>query len=138
MSRTTIQQTIIGDTVKNMTSHPSSDEVFKQVNKNHPNISRATVYRVLNKLSQLGEIQKLTFPNTADRFDFRTDEHLHLRCKYCNSVTDIDLQNENFLKDLKKIIELSELKDYNDFKIEGFNISIEGICKNCQDKKKTI
>ena len=63
-----------------MRTHPSPDEVYKEVHNLHPSISRATVYRVLNKLADKGELLKVHMPNTADRFDFRTDNHIHMFC----------------------------------------------------------
>ena len=86
MSRNTVQQEIICEIVKSMCTHPSPDEVYKEVHDLHPSISRATVYRVLNKLADKGELLKVHMPNTADRFDFRTDDHIHMRCRCCNKV----------------------------------------------------
>ena len=54
--------------------------MFEDVRRRYPNIGRATVYRVLNRLADRGEIRKVSIPNTADRFDFRVDDHVHLHC----------------------------------------------------------
>ncbi len=55
MARNTVQQDIISAAVKSMRNHPSPNEVFEDVRRRYPNIGRATVYRVLNRLADRGE-----------------------------------------------------------------------------------
>lgn len=131
MSRNTVQQDIICNTVKGMDTHPSPDEVYEKVRKDFPTIGRATVYRVLNKLAQKGEIKKVVLPNTADRFDFRTDEHIHIRCKYCNKVFDVDFHDDAELKRCIDIMSDYHKAELNGFEVTGVNISFEGICRDC-------
>lgn len=133
MSRNTIQQDIICKTVKGMCTHPSPDEVYEKVHEEYPSIGRATVYRVLNKLAQKGEIKKVILPNTADRFDFRTDEHVHMHCKHCNRVFDVNFSgNEELLLLLDKPA-FCDAPSPDGFEITGVNLSFEGICKECRD-----
>jgi len=128
MSRNTIQQEIICSIVKKMRSHPSPDEVYKEVHEKHPSISRATVYRVLNKLADKGEILKVKMPGTADRFDFNTEDHIHLYCTECRGVFDADIKN------VKQMLEnLDSNIDLKNFQVSGINISLEGICPNCKE-----
>ena len=137
MSRNTIQQDIILSTVKDMTDHPSSDEVFAAVHEKYPSIGRSTVYRVLKKLSDKGCIKKVTIPNTADRFDCRTDVHLHLRCIKCNRVFDIDTDDSEAI--MEKVESLSDIKNISDikgFKIDKVNFSFEGVCSRCQKNEQ--
>lgn len=127
MSRNTIQQEIICSIVKDMRTHPSPDEVYKEVHEQHPTISRATVYRVLNKLADKGEILKVKMPGTADRFDFNTEEHIHIHCTECGGVFDADIKNaKQLLSNLDSEINLK------DFQLSGINISLEGICPVCK------
>lgn len=126
MSRNTIQQEIICSIVKNMRSHPSPDEVYKEVHEKHPTISRATVYRVLNKLADKGEILKIKMPGTADRFDFNTEDHIHLHCTECGGVYDADIA------DVKQLLAHLDSKiEPKDFQVSDINISLEGICPKC-------
>ena len=127
MSRNTVQQEIICSIVKNMCTHPSPDEVYKEVHEQYPTISRATVYRVLNKLAEKGELLKVKMPGTADRFDFNTEEHIHLHCIKCGGVFDADIKN------VKAMLQhLDDQIDLKDFQVNGINISLEGICPSCK------
>ena len=137
MSRNTIQQDIIFSTVKKMTNHPSSDEVFKAVHEEYPSIGRATVYRVLNKLADNGKIKKVNLPDTASRFDFRTDNHIHLRCVKCGKIFDIDFQqSEEMGKALEQLEKAGNELRFKKFKIIGSDFSFQGLCKDCSDENK--
>lgn len=136
MARNTIQQQIICDTVKSMTTHPSPDEVYNIIHLKYPSIGRATVYRVLNKLSEKGEIRKVSIPGTADRFDFRTEEHMHMICKSCGKVFDADFEGSGeLLENINRLLRDGAASDYMGFESEGANISFYGICAECQSKQ---
>lgn len=45
--------------------HPTADAVYMSIREEFPNISLGTVYRNLNLLVDLGEIQKLTWRQWA-------------------------------------------------------------------------
>ena len=47
--------------------HPTADAVYMSIREEFPNISLGTVYRNLNLLVDLGEIQKLTCGNGPDQ-----------------------------------------------------------------------
>ena len=136
MSRNTIQQEIICGIVKSMRTHPSPDEVYKEVHNRHPSISRATVYRVLNKLADKGELLKVHMPNTADRFDFRTDDHIHIYCSKCGRVFDAEIENstDGLLEMNNRIKSSDSLKEMG-FSVNKINISLEGICPACKEIK---
>ena len=133
MARNTVQQNIICDTVKSMTTHPSPDEVYNEIHKDHPTIGRSTVYRVLNKLADNGEIKKVSIPGAADRFDFRTDDHIHMRCRCCNKVFDAELEGSKELLDQINSMLASENDKTGGFAREGAHISFYGICEDCQN-----
>lgn len=137
MSRNTIQQEIIFSTVSSMTNHPSSDEVFKAVHEKYPAIGRATVYRVLNKLANQGKIKKVNLPDTASRFDFRTDNHVHFRCVKCNKVFDADFcQSEEVKQTLERIEKLGSQLNLSGFDVHSTDFSFQGLCKECSDENE--
>ena len=136
MSRNTIQQEIICGIAKSMRTHPSPDEVYKEVHDAHPSISRATVYRVLNKLADKGELLKVKMPNTADRFDFRTDDHIHFYCTACGKVFDAEIENSvKSLQEMNDIISSSQSLKETGFEVNKINLSLEGICPTCKQLK---
>ena len=59
MKRHTIQRTLVFDAVNKLQCHATADEIYEEIAKEHPNISRATVYRNLKQLAEAGEIRRL-------------------------------------------------------------------------------
>ena len=65
--RNTVQQKIIaGQLAKLHGSHPTADEVYQSMKDEYPSISRATVYRNLNKMSDNGQALKVRVSSGAD------------------------------------------------------------------------
>ena len=62
MKRNTIQRMLVLETVNKLQCHATADEIYRAIVKDHPNISRATVYRNLNSLSESGDIRKREIP----------------------------------------------------------------------------
>ena len=71
--------------------HPTADMIYSDMREQFPCISLGTVYRNLNLLSDLGEIQKLACGDGKDRFDWNTTPHYHFVCRCCGAVTDLPL-----------------------------------------------
>ena len=122
--RQTIQKQIVYNALCRLANHPTADEIFEEIHHEFPGISRATVYRVLNKLSENGIIAKVRVNNGADHFDHQVFPHYHIRCTKCGRVSDLDMRP--FVK-----IDLISKKS-GDFKITGYTLQIDGICPKCQ------
>jgi len=128
IKRKTIQKTMVLDAVKKLHNHATADEVYALVKQDYPNIGRATVYRNLAELCELGEISKREIPNSPDRYDHLTTNHYHVKCAVCGKVYDVDME---YMQDLEKQVE-----NANGFLLTGHNIVFTGICQNCQKKQK--
>lgn len=129
MKRKTIQRALTLKAVQALQSHPTVDEVYEAVLAEHPNISRGTVYRNLNQLSENGEIREIEVPGGADRFDHCCYEHYHVRCLKCGRVFDVDM---DYITDLTKAI-----KDTHGFQFRGYDLIFKGICPACIQSQGT-
>ena len=65
-SRNTIQRQLVLSAVRQLQNHPTADEVYLEVQKNCPTISRATVYRNLKLLAEEGEIRLVSVELSED------------------------------------------------------------------------
>ena len=54
------QRESIRECLKNRTDHPTADAVYVTISKDYPKISLGTVYRNLNLLADMGEIQRFS------------------------------------------------------------------------------
>lgn len=130
MKRNTIQRSLTLQAVRSMQCHPTADEVYEAVSALHPSISRGTVYRNLNQLSDEGEIREIELTGGAHRFDHCCHDHYHVRCVKCGKVFDADV---DMLPDLTQL-----LKNVNGFQIEGYDLMFKGICPDCRKKETSL
>lgn len=121
--RNTAQKELVYSLVKDNYSHPTADEIYDLARKRKPNISRGTVYRNLNMLSDQGTIKRLSMPFGADHFDYNTDEHCHFICRECCKLFDADIK---FNLNLNEGIIVPE-----GFKAERCKLIIIGLCSDC-------
>ena len=70
--RNTIQKQIVFDVLTKMHNHPSAGMVYEAVNAEYPNISRATVFRILAEAADEGKILRLKLNDSTDRYDTTT------------------------------------------------------------------
>ena len=63
----TKQRKVILEELRKQHTHPSADEVYRMVRHRLPRISLGTVYRNLEVLVQMGEIQKLELSGSLKR-----------------------------------------------------------------------
>ena len=66
--RNTRQRKIVLEAVQEHHDHPSADQIYLEIRAKDPRISRGTVYRNLNILSEEGQITHVKVPG-ADRYD---------------------------------------------------------------------
>lgn len=122
--RNTIQFALVFETVKLLQSHATADEIYEEIIKTHPHISRSTVYRNLNQLSEMGKIHKMSIPGGPDRFDHMCHHHYHIKCKMCSRIFDVDM---GYMADLQKGI-----RNTHGFEFTGHDIMFQGLCPDCR------
>ncbi len=126
--RTTQQRTIILEELRRGKDHPSADDIYSRVKKRLPRISLGTVYRNLEILSQLGEIQELKLSGSLKRYDWNPNKHYHIRCVNCDRVDDAPIAPLNQIED--------DLYEATVFEIIGHNLEFTGLCPDCTQKSK--
>ncbi len=122
--RNTIQRKLVLDAVREL-NHPDAEQVYARIVKEHPHISKATVYRNLNLLAAQNDIRKIETGEGPDRFDCRLPEHYHLRCRVCGKLIDADLPVPDYT---------DEADRRDGFTIERLNLEFIGICSECKNK----
>ncbi len=123
--RNTLQKKIVFDIFSKMCNHPSAGMVYEAVHAEYPNISRATVFRILAEAADEGIILRLKLNDSSDRYDITTCNHHHIVCKNCGAVADVDL-------DFDDASLLKGAKGHEGFLIEKSHVEFLGICKECQ------
>jgi Fe2+ or Zn2+ uptake regulation protein len=129
MKRITNQKLIILDFLRKTKIHPTAEQVFLEVQKKLPQISKATVYRVLDNLVSEGVIKSITNKDktgSPTRFDGNEKNHQHFICNNCGEI--IDLYNDK----IKKYLD-GQQKFIKEGIADGFEINFYGRCKKCSE-----
>lgn len=118
------QRDAIIDELCSRYDHPTAMELYMSVRESIPNLSLGTLYRNLTKLEEHGQLVRI-HDGATDRFDGNINPHAHFKCSSCGKVYDLmSLKNDfNFVS------------DENISFIQGYNLTLFGICKSC-DKIK--
>ena len=114
--------------LKNTHAHPSAEALFQMLQKEHPDISLATVYRNLTLFKQQGMIQSLGTVNGIERFDGNTQPHVHFICGSCESVLDLpELDPPESLR--------SAAAKATGGEVSGCQLIFTGTCQECLSQK---
>ena len=107
--------------------HPTADQVLDDVRKRLPEISRATVFRVLETLVRIGIVRKVCHPGSAARYEVEGRRHHHLVCARCEKMTDLEDPT---------LDHLSLPGVGSGFHIQDYSIQFVGLCTTCARKQK--
>jgi Fur family peroxide stress response transcriptional regulator len=121
----TPQRRIIVEYLQSALNHPTADEVFNAVNEKFPMTSRATVYNTLNWLKGSGLVNEV-FEGGVVRYDPNTSNHHHFVCRTCGKVEDVGEELIGAFQ-LDQVVSLLGSQ-----KVENFEITIRGLCADCQ------
>lgn len=107
--------------------HPTADMVYAAIREEFPSISLGTVYRNLNLLVELGEIQKLRCGDGADHFDADIRPHYHFMCRECGCIEDLPMEISPEINE--------QAQKYVHGKIDSHTTYFYGVCHSCLEKK---
>ena len=125
--RSTAQKQIILETLRALGSHVSAGAVYARLRETHPEIGRATVYRVLSDMAEDGLLLRIHTGGADDKFDVTTEPHWHITCRGCGKVDDISL-------DLIPDDLLCHVTGSSGFRVDGVNAEFLGLCPACREK----
>ena len=121
--RNTVQRQIVLDALKKLKTHPSIDELYLEIHKTHPSISKTTVYRNLRQLSQNGIIRRVSLADGLERYDGTALPHHHFQCKLCGKVFDVDIVYSETVNDI--------VQEKHGFQVDEHDIVFSGTCPKC-------
>ena len=110
--------------VTELQRHPTAEQVFLEMKKEHPSIAIGTVYKHLNALAEEGLLHRITESGSPDRYD-RTERHDHLICSRCGKIADVHLP------DIQSRIEHALGRD-----ILSYDLKIRYICPDCREQEE--
>ena len=109
------------------TSHPSAEMVYEMLQKEHPDISLATVYRNLARFKSQGLVCSVATVRGVERFDAMTHPHVHFICSSCDAV--IDLPRMEIPESLS-----AEAEATSGCRVQDCRLTFTGLCGKCASK----
>ena len=130
MQRNTVQRQIILGALRRMKNHPTVEDICAEIQKEHPTISKTTVYRNLRLLAQGEAVRQILLPDDVERYDDNTAGHYHFKCKFCGGIFDIHLEHlDGLLGELSDLVE----GEYG-YQVDRPVIVFNGTCLQCAEK----
>ena len=101
------------------------DDLWQEMREVEPRLGRATVYRSVEKLVNMGLLNRVEFADGTHHYRVCDDKHHHhLTCTQCHRVVEVDV-----CLPLDQFIAIS---DRTKFDIEGHSLTIFGRCESCR------
>lgn len=125
----TRQRHLIVSTFLEVNGHLSADELYEQVRQRDSGIGFTTVFRTLKALTECGLARETDLNDGRTRFErrYRRPKHHHIVCQECHKTI------EFFSPELEEL-QASIASEYG-LKPVQQRLQIQGICKDCQEKK---
>lgn len=119
--KVTPQRIAILEAIFKLANHPTAENIIDYIRKNHPNISTATVYKVLDTFVSCGLLTRVNTARDSMRYDAIIESHHHLY------FSDSDRIEDYMDEELNRILEeYFRKKNIPGFKIEDLKLQIIG------------
>lgn len=111
-------------------NHFDADELIDEMKNQEFRVSRATVYRTLNKLVDAGLLRRIELGSrTVYEHDYGYAQHDHLHCEQCGAMIEFqDTQLEQLIQDVCR---------EQQFHYAGHTFVIRGLCASCNRARTT-
>lgn len=102
------------------------DDLWQSIREIEPRLGRATVYRAVETLVNLGLLNRVEFADGTHHYRVCDDgHHHHLTCIQCRRVVEIDICVPTEL--------LTAVGNQTNFSIEGHSLALFGRCSACRN-----
>ncbi len=113
-------------------NHATAAQIVEHFKNERLSVGRTTVYRLLDKLTETGNIRRYTTDGVSG-FCYQyigeqenCNTHLHLKCEGCGTLVHLEC---GALSDLERHMIVEHA-----FKIDAVKTVLYGHCENCQSK----
>jgi len=125
--RVTRPRLAVVEALRRLPGHPSAEQVAAEVSTAAPGVHRATVYRTLETLADLGVVTHVHMSHGTTAYHLASDEgepHLHARCSVCGRVLDL---SQDLLDEARDRV-AAELG----FELDTGHVALSGRCADCR------
>jgi len=105
--------------------HPTVDQIYNDLRKEVPTLSKTTVYNALTVLCEARLVRVITIEDNETRYELITKSHGHFKCVLCGEIYDFNINIDSF-----------DTEDLDNFKITDKDVYFKGACPRCLANKK--
>lgn len=120
--------------IETNSEHLGAEEVYRYLLSKRINVSKATVYRTVDLLVELGFLRKLQFDEGVYRYELvdKDNRHSHFICNSCGKIYELkdELSPDKILKDY---VDLLKTKG---FEVNELDVKFRGTCPRCSKKTR--
>ncbi|MGA9993875.1 MAG: transcriptional repressor [Pyrinomonadaceae bacterium] len=126
----TAQRDLILDVFLRTEEHLSSEDLYRLVQREDPNIGQTTVYRTLKLLTEAGLAREVRFGDGRTHYEhnYKHQHHDHMICTECGKII------EFFSAELEAIQDKMAAK--HRFEVTQHLLRILGVCADCRRKAR--
>jgi Fur family peroxide stress response transcriptional regulator len=104
-------------------THPTAEHLYDTLRRDHPSLSRSTVYHTLEVFIRTGLCRRVSGPGDRLRVDGTPQDHDHAVCRLCGAIFDVD--REPLPRPPEHVS--------HGLRVTGIRLEYEGICASCQE-----
>lgn len=121
------QRVAVASYVLHTHAHPSAEEVFAQVRKRFPMVSRGTIYNTLNLFVEKGLLRGFSMTGGHSVFDANVGSHHHFIDERTGKIYDVPWDE----------IRVSDVSKLRDFEISEYQVVLRGRKRDGRKRRKT-
>lgn len=103
--------------------HLTAEQISARVQEAHPEVHRATIYRTLDTLTELGVTEHSHLGHGPAVYHLADEPHLHLLCERCGAVTELPGSTLDAIG--------AEIRRRHAFHIDPRHFALSGRCESC-------
>lgn len=105
--------------------HFAAADLVAEARTRHPGLGRATVFRTLDVLSEIGVVERIDLPSGEHAYlACEPVHHHHVVCSCCGQSRDIDDAG------LRRVV--GDVARRTGFRIDDHRLELFGLCPDCQ------
>ena len=112
------QTQLVLDILTEKRCHLTADEILESLD----GIGKATVYRALDHLTEMGLIRRLALDKKSAVYELVRSDHMHFVCRKCGRVEDIGANFSGMI---------AEAAHCCGHQVQRSEVTAYGICKDC-------
>lgn len=125
------QRIAIMDYLLKHKTHPTAEDIYRDLSPSMPSLSRTTVYNTLKLFSDHEAVLVLNIDDRNARFDGYTHHHAHFMCSNCEQLYDVPIPDH-------QVAIVRANPGLDGFRVRSVQIDYHGLCPRCCAEEVTL